>query len=137
MVALADTSLPQFVKALRAVLAEPSPPNGPAPRPMGRVPYAIISGQRKYTVVHGPVLAIFASPPEEPRGAENDPAMRAMIAEVDSATALQVGAFARAVPQARVIRLPRASHFVFRSNEADVLREMRAFIDGLRGGPNS
>lgn len=35
------------------------------------------------------------------------------------------------VPQARVVRIPRANHFAFRSNEADVLREMRSFIDGL------
>jgi hypothetical protein len=31
----------------------------------------------------------------------------------------------------RVIRLQHANHYVFRSNEADVLRQMKAFIDGL------
>ena len=136
MLSLADTVLPKFLDGLRGVLQEPSPPVGPAPRAMARVPYAVISGERKYTIVHGPVLAIFASPPAAPPGADNDPAMRAVIAEVDSATALQVGAFARGVPQARVIRLPRASHFVFRSNEADVLREMVAFIDSLPAVPH-
>jgi pimeloyl-ACP methyl ester carboxylesterase len=35
------------------------------------------------------------------------------------------------VPQARIVVLPNASHFVFDSNPADVLREMRAFIDSL------
>jgi len=30
-----------------------------------------------------------------------------------------------------VVRLPYADHYVFRSNEADVLREMNAFMDGL------
>jgi len=103
---------------------------------MARIPYAIISGQRKYTEIHGPVLAIFATPPEIPPGAENDPAMRAMIAEVDSATELQASAFARGVPQARVVRLPRANHFVFRSNADEVLREMRSFIDDLPRAPN-
>jgi non-heme chloroperoxidase len=135
MIALADTSLPAFLNGLRAFLREPSPPNGPAPRPLPRIPYAIISGQRKYTHINGPVLAIFASPPAAPIGADGDPAMRAMVAEADSATALQVSAFARGVPQARVVRLPRANHFVFRSNEEDVLREMRAFIDGLPSDP--
>jgi non-heme chloroperoxidase len=36
------------------------------------------------------------------------------------------------VPSARVVRLPNANHFVFLSNEADVLREMNAFIGGLK-----
>jgi non-heme chloroperoxidase len=136
MLALADTSLPAFLKGLRWKLQEPAPPGGPTPRPMAGIPYAIISGQQKYTEIHGPVLAIFASPPEIPPGAENDPGMRPMIAEVDSATELQVSAFARGVPQARVVRLPRANHFVFRSNADDVLREMHSFIDGLPRAPN-
>jgi hypothetical protein len=34
-------------------------------------------------------------------------------------------------PNARVVRLPNANHYVFFSNEADVLREMHAFIAGL------
>lgn len=122
MAALADTTLSTFLKRLHDVLQEPAPATGPAPRPMGRIPYAVISGERKYKGIHGPVLAIFASPPAAPPGAEDDPAMRAVIAEVDVATALQVDAFARGVPQARAVRLPRASHFVFRSNEADALR---------------
>ena len=131
MIALADTNLPAYVKELRALLRDPSALNGPAPRPLPRIPYAIIAGQRKYTDIHGPVLAIFASPPPAPPGAEGDPAMRTVIAGADSATALQINAFARGVPQARVVRLPGANHFVFRSNEGDVLREMRAFIDRL------
>ena len=135
MIALADTILPAYLNGLRAFLREPPPPSGPAPHPLPRILYAIISGQRKYTHINGPVLAIFASPPAVPPGADGDPAMRAMIAEVDSATERQVSAFARGVPQARVVRLPRADHFVFRSNEADVLREMRAFIDGLPTEP--
>ena len=34
-------------------------------------------------------------------------------------------------PNAHVVRLPNANHYVFLSNEADVLREMNAFMDGL------
>jgi pimeloyl-ACP methyl ester carboxylesterase len=131
MLALADTSFPAFLKGTRAILQEPMPPSAPASRPMARVPYAIISGQQKYTTIHGAVLAIFASPPEHPPGADSDPEMRAMMAEADSAVELQVTAFARGVPQAKVVRIPHANHFVFRSNEEEVLREMRAFIDSL------
>ena len=136
MLTLADTSLPDFLKGARWRLQQPALPAGPASRPMARVPYAIISGQQKYTEIHGPVLAIFASPPAIPPGAENDPEMRPRIAEVDSATELQASAFARGVTQARVVRIPRADHFVFRSNEGEVLREMRAFISSLPSPPN-
>lgn len=134
--ALADSSLPAFLTHLRGMLREPPPPvGGPRPRPMARVPYAIISGQRKYTRIGGPVLAIFASPSAAPPGAERDPEMRAVIAEADSAVEAQVRAFARGVPQARVVRIPHADHYVFRSHEAQVLREMREFITSLTRPP--
>jgi pimeloyl-ACP methyl ester carboxylesterase len=42
-----------------------------------------------------------------------------------------IRAFQRGVPQARVVLLPHADHFVWRTHEAEVLREVRAFIDGL------
>jgi hypothetical protein len=32
------------------------------------------------------------------------------------------------VPAAHVITLPGANHYVFRSNEAEVLKDMRAFL---------
>ncbi len=37
----------------------------------------------------------------------------------------------RATHSARVVGLPHADHYVYESNEADVLREMNAFIAGL------
>lgn len=132
MLALADSSLPAFLTFLRGMLQEPPPRSGGRrPRPMARVPYAIISGQRKYTRVDGPVLAIFATPSAPPPGADRDPAMRAMIAEADSAVEAQVRAFARGVPQARVVRIPHADHHIYRSNEAQVLRELREFTASL------
>jgi pimeloyl-ACP methyl ester carboxylesterase len=39
-----------------------------------------------------------------------------------------------AVPTARIVELPAANPFMFVSNEADVLREIRAFADTLIGG---
>jgi len=45
---------------------------------------------------------------------------------------LQARAFEEGVPGARVVRLAGAHHYVFLSNEADVLRELRAFIAALR-----
>jgi non-heme chloroperoxidase len=40
-------------------------------------------------------------------------------------------AFEKGLPSAKVVRIPHADHYVFRSNEADVLRDMNAFIAGL------
>lgn len=46
-------------------------------------------------------------------------------------TERQAAAFERQVPSARVVRIPNANHSVFLSNEADVPREMNAFIAAL------
>ena len=46
-------------------------------------------------------------------------------------TTTRSAAFQAGVPSARVVRLPNANHYVFNSNEADVLREMNAFIGSL------
>ena len=43
----------------------------------------------------------------------------------------QIAAFEKGVPSARVVRLPRANHYVYLSNEADVLREVNAFLTAL------
>jgi pimeloyl-ACP methyl ester carboxylesterase len=40
-------------------------------------------------------------------------------------------AFAAGILSAKVIRLPNANHYVFRSNEAEVLRAMNDFLDKL------
>jgi pimeloyl-ACP methyl ester carboxylesterase len=49
----------------------------------------------------------------------------------DWTAANQAKEFERGVPKARVVRIPDATHAVFRSNEAQVISEMRAFISGL------
>jgi alpha-beta hydrolase superfamily lysophospholipase len=93
---------------------------------------AILQGEQKYIDIRTPVLAIYALPHKPPPNMPSDSAVRAAFIARDSAsTGLQAEAFERGVPSARVVRLPNADHFVFNSNEADVLREMRAFIDGL------
>jgi non-heme chloroperoxidase len=40
-------------------------------------------------------------------------------------------AFAAGIPAAKVLRLPKANHYVSRSNEAEVLRAMNGFLDTL------
>jgi pimeloyl-ACP methyl ester carboxylesterase len=73
---------------------------------------AIYENRRQYTRIQPPVLAIYAF------GQRQDPAP-AMA---------QANAFEKGVPQARVVRFPQAPHYIFVSNEADVLREINTFI---------
>jgi len=93
---------------------------------------AIQAGLQKYTDIRVPALGFFAVPHDLGpafRGAE---AARSAFEANDAArTEAQAKAFESGVPSARVVRLPHASHYVFQSNEADVLREVRAFLGSL------
>jgi len=56
------------------------------------------------------------------------------LAEYEAREKEFVGAQAEAferLPKAKVVRLPFASHYVFFSNEEEVLGEMNAFIGSL------
>jgi pimeloyl-ACP methyl ester carboxylesterase len=108
----------------------PLPPAGaPKPPPAGA---AIIDGVMKFTTIKGPVLAIFADPHEPGNLFKDNPKARAaFIAANNKNTEQQAVAFERQVPSAHVVRIPNANHYVFLSNEADVLREMNAFIATL------
>ena len=63
----------------------------------------------------------------------HDPAERAAAELRDAvAAAAQAKAFETGVPTVHAVLLAHASHYVFRSNEGDVLREMNAFLSGLK-----
>jgi len=47
-------------------------------------------------------------------------------------TTRQAKAFEDGAPTAHVVRLPGADHYVYLSNEADVMREMKSFFSTLR-----
>jgi non-heme chloroperoxidase len=92
---------------------------------------AIHLGGQKYTNIPVPTLAIFACPHnfDFDRSLSNNPNLKAeVVAEDVVTTSRQADAFAAGVPSAHVVRLANADHYVFRSNEADVLREMNAFL---------
>jgi hypothetical protein len=78
------------------------------------------------------VLAISAAPHDTgPLGA-TDAAARAAYEAVEEANIkAQAKAFETGVPTARVVILPHAQHYVLLSNEADVLREINAFLANL------
>jgi pimeloyl-ACP methyl ester carboxylesterase len=87
---------------------------------------AVAMGERKYTNIHSPLLVMFALPHACKPNCDQ-PGTKATAA-VDAAQADFVAA---SNPGARVVRLPYANHIIFHSNEADVLREMNAFMDAL------
>lgn len=106
-------------------------PDGPS-RPMTlrtRVSTAILQNFRKYTNLKGPILAIVAPPECGTTCAD----AKAKAREEDLRRLHD--AFAAANPSARVVRLPNANHYVWRSNEADVLREMNAFLAEVAQAP--
>jgi pimeloyl-ACP methyl ester carboxylesterase len=102
-----------------------------------KVPPAIIAGFKKITDIRAPVLAIYAIPKAQaPWLKDADPQVRTAVqtfmGKMDALTEKQVKAFENGVPRAKVVRIANANHYVFLSNEADTLREMRAFLAGLK-----
>jgi hypothetical protein len=133
---LLQTLLPQFEKELETELAwqdalpeamhEGSSASMPAPS------QAILAGERKYSRIPVPILAIFAVPHDMGPAINGDKVLRAKFDEQDRTwVGAQASAFEKGVPTARVVRLPHANHFVFQSNETEVLSEIEAFISAL------
>jgi non-heme chloroperoxidase len=109
-----------------------STPEGHVGKPRGNpaIAEAVNAGVQKYTNIRVPVLGVFASPADP--GPFVDSATRAAVeATALETTAMEVNAFEKDLPSARVVRLAHANHYVFLSNEADVLREMSAFLGSL------
>jgi non-heme chloroperoxidase len=136
-------SLPQLEKDLQNQLKvlqaiEPSttnssPPTAPQAPPPSAF-FAIFSGEHKYTGIKVPCLAIFAVPHDSNSNAIL-PADRArhaaaVAADLERSTNL-ANAFEAGVPSAQVVRLPNANHYVFNSNEAEVIHAMNDFLDKL------
>ena len=97
----------------------------------------IMTNTKKYSAIPVPALAIFAIPHVRDAWMINsrDPAVHkdadTYWARVDTLAARQAKAFEDGVPSAHVVRL-RGMHYVYISNESDVLREMRSFMSNLR-----
>jgi non-heme chloroperoxidase len=109
----------------------PEPPKGIAEKPQIAVPtpaQRILGGWRKYKSIPVPVLAIYAMP-SNPK--DFGPMPKAAFESIMASSAAQAEAFEKGVPSAHVVRIANASHFLFTSNEADVLREMKLFIEKL------
>ena len=130
---LLSTNLPQLQTDLLAtlkLLQQSGTPLGPPlpPMPCMLRGCGLLAGAQKYTTLEVPVLAIFAAtviPSNASAG------MRSNLQRGNAAQEAQVKRFKAGNPSARVVLLPNADHEIFVSKEADVLREMKVFIDGL------
>ncbi len=104
--------------------------------PGSQILMKIMTGTNRYAEIPVPTLAIFAIPQVQDNWIDNstDPAVRdagrTYFTTINALKEKQASAFEAGVPTAHVVRL-RGAHYIFLSNEADVLREMRAFLAGL------
>jgi non-heme chloroperoxidase len=101
-------SVTQALLALQRKLQGATQSSAPG-QPESPIDQEVEAGLQRYTRIPVPILAIFRVVPGWK----------------------QSDVFERGVPSARVVRLTHASHHIFLSNEAEVLREMNAFISGL------
>lgn len=111
-------------KSAQLASAKEPPPGAPAPR--SQVAAAIIGNAHPYDVIKAPML-ILATYPEKCEPNCDTPYAKALFPAVQQ----QVAFIAAHNPTAKIVKLPYADHFVWRSNPDDVEREMNAFLDGL------
>lgn len=129
---LLAATLPGFERDLKEMqknLTE-APPALPTPA-LPPISQAIMAGMQKYTDIRVPALAIYAVPHATGQPYKDDAARVTAEARDEANTGAQAKALESGVPSVRVVRLPHANHYVFFSNEADVLHEMNAFISSL------
>jgi hypothetical protein len=98
----------------------------------------MLEGMKKYTNIPVPALVIFAIPHRLGEWVDDstDPKVREAVKAYSAAdlvlTTRQAKALEDGVPTAHVVRLRDADHYVYLSNEADVLREMKSLLSTLR-----
>ena len=94
---------------------------------------AIVDGEQKYTDIRVPILAIYAVGHRLGPYADKDPVARdAGLARDEANDEAIADGFQKGLPSARVIQIHHTYHYIFITNEADVLREMRAFLSTLQ-----
>jgi pimeloyl-ACP methyl ester carboxylesterase len=129
LIANVQGALPNLQKALgdAAEATASMPPMSDQPqKPEDLAGNRIFDNTRKYGPVKVPVLAILAEPRQCGRNCDK-PFMQKIMA-ADTARSAH---FEKESPNAKVIRIAGASHYIYRFNQADVLREMNAFMDSL------
>ncbi|HXX46291.1 MAG TPA: alpha/beta hydrolase [Candidatus Acidoferrales bacterium] len=94
---------------------------------------AIIRGEQKFTDIRAPILAIYVVGHRLGPYADKDPVARdAALARAEANDEAIADGFQKGLPSARVIRIRDTYHYIFITNETDVLREIRALLSALR-----
>jgi len=92
--------------------------------------------KRDYSKIRVPILAFFPVVGTESKYQPKSDAERASVKDFDVGTVVYVNRYKKNIANApgggRIVDLQNANHYVFISNEADVLREVRAFLTGLQ-----
>ena len=103
-----------------------------------KIPQMVLDGTAKFSKIDVSVLALCAMPQVTPRYLRDSPnpdvrtAAQAYDARFKVAKEKQLRSFEEGIPHARVVRIPNADHYIFITNEAEVLREMRTFLSTLK-----
>jgi non-heme chloroperoxidase len=136
-----QTELPQYVEELKQMQAalqelpdQPPPSEEKINSRAFRVSQAIKDGEDRYTDITCPILAIFAQPVLIAPKPDADAKVQAQAArDAGNLERLeaQEKAFEALGPNSHVVRISGANHYIFRSNEADVLREINTFLSTL------
>jgi pimeloyl-ACP methyl ester carboxylesterase len=98
----------------------------------------ITTGIKKYTDIPVPALVIFGNPHSQGTWVDTstDPKVREAAKSYSAALSVltdrQIKTVKNDLPNAHVVVLPHADHFIYLSNQADVLREMRAFLSSMQ-----
>jgi hypothetical protein len=68
----------------------------------------------------------------QPPGAQSDPPIAARHAAAEAKERERLDSLEREIPTAHIARLRYADHYLWRTNEADVLQEIRDFLSQHR-----
>ena len=101
------------------------------------------SKRRDYSKIRVPILAFFAIPEPvvggtsefyrfQPKNEEERIALEKIYAATRTYINRREESMRTGVPDARIVELPGANHYVFFTNETEVLHELHAFVAGLR-----
>ena len=101
--------------------------NMPPLPPRSPVGAALNFGMQKYTSIPVPVLAIYACPHNWDR-LPDSPRKTALIADDKSRCMRWADNFRKGVPSTHIVMIPNADHYVYLSDEPQVVLEMNGFL---------
>ncbi len=124
-----ETAVAHFETVLHQDNAEVA--NMPPLPPRSPIGAALNFGMQKYTSIPVPTLAIYACPHNWDRLPDSD-RKTALIADDRARCTRWADSFRQGVPTARIVLIPNADHYVYLTNEAQVVAEMTAFLARLQ-----